>query len=209
MLWPLELSSLPSTPIQTPSFSPPPPPSFSSSPSSSSFSRPRPSSNLLPTSRFSSDLVSHYLSEIKTSVPRIPQNLRVLRRGVRQSGKLSAVCVWWTDGGESDPECSSVWCLQGQREYKIKESLCVVQYFFFWPCRHCKSYLSLISLVVCLFVALHLYFLGSSSVLFRRDFWKSQDHGGLVANGVSFVGMSDTFWACCVLMVAVICWEKC
>uniref|UniRef100_A0A3P8UH39 Formin binding protein 1-like n=1 Tax=Cynoglossus semilaevis TaxID=244447 RepID=A0A3P8UH39_CYNSE len=66
---------------KTPSFSPPPPPSFSSSPSSSSFSRPRPSSNLLPTSRFSSDLVSHYLSEIKTSVPRIPQNLRVLRRG--------------------------------------------------------------------------------------------------------------------------------
>uniref|UniRef100_A0A4W6F724 Formin binding protein 1-like n=1 Tax=Lates calcarifer TaxID=8187 RepID=A0A4W6F724_LATCA len=60
----------------SPSSSPPPPPSFSSS------SRPRPTSTLFPPPRFSSELVSHYLSEIKTTVPRIPQNLRGLRRGL-------------------------------------------------------------------------------------------------------------------------------
>uniref|UniRef100_A0A8D3BWC8 Transducer of Cdc42-dependent actin assembly protein 1 n=1 Tax=Scophthalmus maximus TaxID=52904 RepID=A0A8D3BWC8_SCOMX len=60
---------------KSPSSSPPPPPPSSSS----SSSRPRPTSH-----RFTSDLVSHYLSEIKTTVPRIPQSLRVLRRGVRQ-----------------------------------------------------------------------------------------------------------------------------
>lgn len=73
-------------PHQSPSSSPPPPP-----PSSSS-SRPRSTSHPFPPSRFSSDLVSHYLSEIKTSVPRIPQNLRGLRRGVRQ--EVVFKCVW-------------------------------------------------------------------------------------------------------------------
>uniref|UniRef100_A0A8P4KN68 Transducer of Cdc42-dependent actin assembly protein 1 n=1 Tax=Dicentrarchus labrax TaxID=13489 RepID=A0A8P4KN68_DICLA len=58
---------------KSPSSSPPPPPSSSS--------RPRSTSNIFPSSRFSTDLVSHYLSEIKTTVPRIPQNLRGLRRG--------------------------------------------------------------------------------------------------------------------------------
>ncbi|XP_058495027.1 formin-binding protein 1-like isoform X2 [Solea solea] len=57
---------------KSPSSSPPSPPSSS---------HPRSSSNLFPPPRFNSDRVSHYLSEIKTSVPRIPQNLRVLRRG--------------------------------------------------------------------------------------------------------------------------------
>ncbi|KAM8746297.1 formin-binding protein 1-like isoform 3-T3 [Acanthopagrus schlegelii] len=60
---------------KSPSSSPPPPPRSSSS------SRPRSTSHPFPPSRFSSDLVSHYLSEIKTTVPRIPQNLRGLRRG--------------------------------------------------------------------------------------------------------------------------------
>ncbi|XP_047443367.1 formin-binding protein 1-like isoform X2 [Mugil cephalus] len=60
---------------KSPSSSPPPPPPPSSS------SRPRPTSTLFPSSRFNSDAVSHYFSEIKTSVPRIPQNLRGLRRG--------------------------------------------------------------------------------------------------------------------------------
>lgn len=73
-------------PHQSPSSSPPPPPR-----SSSSF-RPRSTSHPFPPSRFSSDLVSHYLSEIKTTVPRIPQNLRGLRRGVRQEVVLK--CVW-------------------------------------------------------------------------------------------------------------------
>ncbi|XP_029356433.1 formin-binding protein 1-like isoform X1 [Echeneis naucrates] len=58
---------------KSPSSSPPPPPSSSS--------RPRPTSHLFPPPRFNSDLVSHYLSEIKTTAPRIPQNLRVLKRG--------------------------------------------------------------------------------------------------------------------------------
>uniref|UniRef100_H3D454 Formin binding protein 1-like n=1 Tax=Tetraodon nigroviridis TaxID=99883 RepID=H3D454_TETNG len=52
---------------KSPSSAPPPPP-----PSSSS---------VFLSSRFSSDKVSHYLSEIKTTVPRIPHNLRALRRG--------------------------------------------------------------------------------------------------------------------------------
>ncbi|XP_011616959.1 formin-binding protein 1-like isoform X1 [Takifugu rubripes] len=52
---------------KSPSSAPPPPPSSSSS----SFL----------SSRFSSEKVSHYLSEIKTTVPRIPQNLRALKRG--------------------------------------------------------------------------------------------------------------------------------
>ncbi|KAF6724321.1 Formin-binding protein 1-like [Oryzias melastigma] len=58
---------------KSPSSSPPPlrPPPFCQ----------QSSSNLFPTPRFNSDLVSHYLSEIKTSVPRIPQNLRGLRKG--------------------------------------------------------------------------------------------------------------------------------
>ncbi|KAM7013246.1 formin-binding protein 1-like isoform 2-T2 [Tautogolabrus adspersus] len=64
---------------KSPSSSPPPPPSSSSS--SSTSSRPRSTSNIFPSPRFGSDLVSHYLSEIKTTVPRIPQNLRGLRRG--------------------------------------------------------------------------------------------------------------------------------
>ncbi|XP_078025128.1 formin-binding protein 1-like isoform X3 [Epinephelus lanceolatus] len=63
---------------RSPSSSPPPPPSFSSS---SSSSRPHSTSNIFPQTRFNTDLVSHYLSEIKTTVPRIPQNLRGLRRG--------------------------------------------------------------------------------------------------------------------------------
>uniref|UniRef100_A0AAQ6AKA1 Transducer of Cdc42-dependent actin assembly protein 1 n=1 Tax=Amphiprion ocellaris TaxID=80972 RepID=A0AAQ6AKA1_AMPOC len=60
---------------KSPSSSPPPPPSSTSS-------HPRPTSHLFPPPRFSSDLVSHYLSEIKTTVPRIPQNLKSLRRGL-------------------------------------------------------------------------------------------------------------------------------
>ncbi|XP_028300257.1 formin-binding protein 1-like isoform X1 [Gouania willdenowi] len=64
----------PKSPTTSP---PPPPPSYSSS----SSSRSRSATQLLPPSRFSSDVVSHYLSEIKTTVPRIPQNLRGLRRG--------------------------------------------------------------------------------------------------------------------------------
>uniref|UniRef100_A0A669FBC4 Formin binding protein 1-like n=1 Tax=Oreochromis niloticus TaxID=8128 RepID=A0A669FBC4_ORENI len=63
-------------PTQSPAFCPPPPPSSSRSWSTS---------HLFPPPRFSSDLVSHYLSEIKTTVPRIPRNLRSLRRGVRQT----------------------------------------------------------------------------------------------------------------------------
>ncbi|XP_061831503.2 formin-binding protein 1-like isoform X1 [Nerophis lumbriciformis] len=59
---------------KSPTSSPPPPPSSSSS------SRPR-SSQLFPPNRFSSDRVTQYLSEIKTTVPRIPQNLKGLRRG--------------------------------------------------------------------------------------------------------------------------------
>lgn len=70
-----------SAPCQSPSSSPPPPPS----------SRPRPTSHVFPSSRFSSELVSHYLSEIKTTVPRIPQNLRGLRRGVRQ--EVVMLCI--------------------------------------------------------------------------------------------------------------------
>ncbi|CAG5863239.1 unnamed protein product [Menidia menidia] len=56
-----------------PSSLPPPPPSLSS--------RQWSTSHLFRTPRISSDLVSHYLSEIKATVPRIPQNLRGLRRG--------------------------------------------------------------------------------------------------------------------------------
>ncbi|KAM7409257.1 hypothetical protein PAMA_000961 [Pampus argenteus] len=63
---------------KSPSSSPPPPPSSSSS---SSSSRPRPTSHLFLPPWFSTDLVSYYLSEIKTTVPRIPQNLRGLKRG--------------------------------------------------------------------------------------------------------------------------------
>ncbi|XP_034386506.1 formin-binding protein 1-like isoform X1 [Cyclopterus lumpus] len=59
---------------KSPSSFPPPPPSSSSS-------RPRSTSHIFPPPRFSTDLVSHYLSEIKTTVPRIPQNLRLLGRG--------------------------------------------------------------------------------------------------------------------------------
>ncbi|XP_062251959.1 formin-binding protein 1-like isoform X2 [Platichthys flesus] len=73
---------------KSPSSCPPPPPPSSSSRSSSSSSsssrsrtRPRSTSHPFPASRFGSDLVSHYLSEIKTTVPRIPQNLKALRRG--------------------------------------------------------------------------------------------------------------------------------
>ncbi|XP_077440283.1 formin-binding protein 1-like isoform X2 [Vanacampus margaritifer] len=58
---------------KSPSSSPPPPP-----PSSS---RPRPTSHVFPPNRFSSDRVNQYLSEIKSTVPRIPQNLKGLRRG--------------------------------------------------------------------------------------------------------------------------------
>uniref|UniRef100_A0AAQ6IMR2 Formin-binding protein 1-like n=1 Tax=Anabas testudineus TaxID=64144 RepID=A0AAQ6IMR2_ANATE len=58
---------------KSPSASPPSPPSSSSHRQSTS--------HLFPSSRFNSDLVSHYLSEIKTTVPRIPQNLKGLRRG--------------------------------------------------------------------------------------------------------------------------------
>ncbi|XP_020793731.2 formin-binding protein 1-like isoform X2 [Boleophthalmus pectinirostris] len=60
-----------------PKSTPPPPPQSSST-------RVRPSSTLFPSPRFSTDLVSHYLSEIKTTVPRIPHNLKGLKRGVRQ-----------------------------------------------------------------------------------------------------------------------------
>uniref|UniRef100_A0A8C9YMD1 Formin binding protein 1-like n=1 Tax=Sander lucioperca TaxID=283035 RepID=A0A8C9YMD1_SANLU len=67
---------------KSPSSSPPPPPL-----SSSSSSRPR-SSHMSSSSRFGTDLVSHYLSEIKTTVPRIPQSLRGLRRGVRSAPSL-------------------------------------------------------------------------------------------------------------------------
>uniref|UniRef100_A0A8C6T9D8 Formin binding protein 1-like n=1 Tax=Neogobius melanostomus TaxID=47308 RepID=A0A8C6T9D8_9GOBI len=73
-LWPFGTKK-PKCPPSTP---PPPPQS-----SSSSSTRVRSSSNLFPTTRFSTDLVSHYLSEIKTTVPRIPHNLKGLRRGVR------------------------------------------------------------------------------------------------------------------------------
>ncbi|XP_068581165.1 formin-binding protein 1-like isoform X2 [Cebidichthys violaceus] len=67
---------------KSPSSLPPPPPSSSSSSSpSSSSSRPRSTSHIFPPSRSRADLVSHYLSEIKTTVPRIPQNLRGLTRG--------------------------------------------------------------------------------------------------------------------------------
>ncbi|XP_029938518.1 formin-binding protein 1-like isoform X2 [Salarias fasciatus] len=52
---------------KSPAHSPPPPPSSAS--------------HLFYSPRFSPDLMSHYLSEIKTTVPRIPQNLRALRRG--------------------------------------------------------------------------------------------------------------------------------
>ncbi|XP_057697242.1 formin-binding protein 1-like isoform X2 [Corythoichthys intestinalis] len=58
---------------KSPSSSPPLPPSSSS--------RQRPSSQMFPPNRFSTDRVNNYLSEIKTSVPRIPQNLKGLRRG--------------------------------------------------------------------------------------------------------------------------------
>ena len=86
----LTLSSLPA-PFQS---SPPPPPPSSSSSSSSSPSssqRPRSTSNIFPPTRFTSGLVNHYLSEIKTTVPRIPQNLRGLTRGVSQ--KVALLCV--------------------------------------------------------------------------------------------------------------------
>ncbi|XP_078114529.1 formin-binding protein 1-like isoform X2 [Sander vitreus] len=56
-----------------PSSSPPPPPLSSS--------RPRSTFHMSSSSRFGTDIVSHYLSEIKTTVPRIPQSLRGLRRG--------------------------------------------------------------------------------------------------------------------------------
>ncbi|XP_061635686.1 formin-binding protein 1-like isoform X3 [Phyllopteryx taeniolatus] len=58
---------------KSPSSSPPPPPSSSS--------RPRSSSQFFPPNRFSSDRMNQYLSDIKTTVPRIPQNLKGLRRG--------------------------------------------------------------------------------------------------------------------------------
>lgn len=79
-------------PTQSPACSPPPPPSSS---------RPWSTSQLFPARRFSSDLVSHYLSEIKTTVPRIPRNLRSLRRGVRQTvvpvvcSSEAGWCVFW------------------------------------------------------------------------------------------------------------------
>ncbi|XP_072294758.1 formin-binding protein 1-like isoform X1 [Eucyclogobius newberryi] len=57
-----------------PKSTPPPPPQSSSS-------RVRSASTLFPSPRFSTDLMSHYLSEIKTTVPRIPHNLKGLRRG--------------------------------------------------------------------------------------------------------------------------------
>ncbi|KAM9796429.1 formin-binding protein 1-like isoform 3-T3 [Syngnathus typhle] len=57
---------------KSPSSSPPPPPLSSS--------WPRPSSQLTP-NRFSAERVNQYLSDIKTTVPRIPQNLKGLRRG--------------------------------------------------------------------------------------------------------------------------------
>ncbi|XP_076010614.1 formin-binding protein 1-like isoform X3 [Genypterus blacodes] len=60
---------------KSPSSSPPPPPSSSTRPFSSSSSH-----HLLSPSRFSSDLVNYCLSEIKTSVPRLPP-LKGLRRG--------------------------------------------------------------------------------------------------------------------------------
>ncbi|XP_067368995.1 formin-binding protein 1-like isoform X2 [Channa argus] len=60
---------------KSPSASPPPPPS------SCSTSHLHSTLRLFPSSRLGSDLVSHCLSEIKTTVPRIPQNLRGLRRG--------------------------------------------------------------------------------------------------------------------------------
>ncbi|XP_069581282.1 formin-binding protein 1-like isoform X1 [Brachyistius frenatus] len=74
---------------KSPSTSPPPPPSSTSRtrphprPHSRPHPRPqpRPPSQLFPPPRFSSDLVNHYLSEIKTTVPRINQNLKGLRRG--------------------------------------------------------------------------------------------------------------------------------
>lgn len=102
--WLLALSS-PSAAHQSPSFSPPPPPS------ASSFSQ-RSSSHLFPTPRFSSDLVSHYLSEIKTTVPRIPQNLRGLRRGVRQE---VVVCLGGLDDGIF-LSITSTGCLQAVSE---------------------------------------------------------------------------------------------
>lgn len=73
-------SNLSSSPAlhQSPSSAPPPPPPLSS--------------NIFLSSRFSSEKVSHYLSEIKTTVPRIPHNLRALKRGV----SLEVVC-WCVD----------------------------------------------------------------------------------------------------------------
>ncbi|XP_038151008.1 formin-binding protein 1-like isoform X2 [Cyprinodon tularosa] len=71
---------------KSPSFLPPPPPSSSSSPS---YCHQRSTSQFFPTARFNSDLVSHYLSEIKTTVPKIPQNIRGLRRGVRRDVSMS------------------------------------------------------------------------------------------------------------------------
>ncbi|XP_071394109.1 formin-binding protein 1-like isoform X1 [Centroberyx affinis] len=62
---------------KSPSSSPPPPPPSSSSSSSSSS---RPAAHLPPPPRFSSDPVGYCLSEIKTTVPRLPA-LRGLRRG--------------------------------------------------------------------------------------------------------------------------------
>ncbi|XP_062419241.1 formin-binding protein 1-like isoform X2 [Pungitius pungitius] len=60
---------------KSPSSLPPPPPS------SSSTSRSRSASHIFPPPRFSTDLVSHYLAEKKTTVPRKPQNVRGLRKG--------------------------------------------------------------------------------------------------------------------------------
>uniref|UniRef100_A0A3B3WS29 Uncharacterized protein n=1 Tax=Poecilia mexicana TaxID=48701 RepID=A0A3B3WS29_9TELE len=72
---------------KSPSFLPPPPPS--SSHHHHHHHHQRSVSQFFPTSRFGSDLVSHYLSEIKTTIPRIPQNMRGLRRGVRQDESMS------------------------------------------------------------------------------------------------------------------------
>lgn len=102
--WLVALSSLPA-PYQSPSSSPPPPPSSNSS------SHPRPTSHIFPPSRFSSEVVSHYLSEIKTTIPRIPQNLRGLRRGVRQEVVFLCVSIK-TSWCDFDSEISSSGCLR-------------------------------------------------------------------------------------------------
>ncbi|KAM6938994.1 formin-binding protein 1-like isoform 5-T5 [Lycodopsis pacificus] len=85
---------------KSPSSLPPSPPSSSSSSPSSSSSRPRSAAHIFPPSRFRTDLVSHYLSEKKTTVPRTPQNSRGLTRGIFASitrrrilGDCVCVCV--------------------------------------------------------------------------------------------------------------------